>query len=138
MVRIQKSVNRKQGTANVLIEVDARSFDCLMKLQRVNVGWNRCWVKEDINVNRCYNCSAYGHIASACKHPVCCPKCAGGHKANDCEADFEKCVNCDKANGQRKSPYDEILDINHMAWSVDCPLFKKRAYNAKQRIDYSI
>ncbi|XP_055523060.1 uncharacterized protein LOC129717229 [Wyeomyia smithii] len=62
-----------------------------MKLQRVYVDWNRCWVQEDVNVNRCYNCSAYGHKASTCDKPPCCPKCAGDHKANECEADFEKC-----------------------------------------------
>ena len=92
---------------------------------------------NSLSLNR-YNCSAYGHKASTCDKPPCCPKCAGDHKANEREADFEKCVNCDQRNRERKSPCDEIFDIDHSAWSSNCPIYQKRANNAKQRIDYSV
>lgn len=138
VIRIQKRESRNYNSAVALLEIDPRTFDCLMKLQRVCVGWNRCWITEDVNVNRCYNCSTYGHKAATCNNTCCCPKCAGDHKANECENNYLKCVNCDQANKLRKSSYDELHDVNHAAWSINCPIYRTRANNARQRIDYSI
>lgn len=135
VIRLLKNDNRLTGA---VLETDAVTFDCLINRQRVNVGWDRCKVVEEINVNRCYNCTEFGHKAANCEKPMCCPKCAGDHKANDCKSDFEKCANCDRANKQRESTLDEVVDINHSAWSRECPIFKRRARNARLKIDYSV
>ena len=137
IIRLQKAKSRKSNPIDAILEVDARSFEHLIRSKRVNIGWNRCKVVEVVNVLRCYNCSAYGHKASSCSSNACCPKCSGDHNADECEADFVKCVNCERLNKDRKSPYDEIVDVNHSAWGTDCPIYRKREKIAKQRIDYS-
>ncbi|XP_053698676.1 uncharacterized protein LOC128745627 [Sabethes cyaneus] len=122
---------------SVILETDPCTFDMLMKMKRVLIGWELCKVVEAITAFRCFNCSEYGHKASACSKPHCCPKCAGPHDAKECSADFVKCVNCDQLNKRRNAPDDNLVDICHAAWSIDCPLNMKNLKRARQRIDYS-
>lgn len=137
IVKLQKAKSRKSNPVDAVLEVDAKSFDYLIKLERVNIGWNRCRAMEMVNVLRCYNCSAYGHKASSCSNSVCCPRCSGDHNADECEAEYEKCANCERLNKDRKSKNDELLDTNHSAWGTDCPIYQRRYKLAKERIDYS-
>lgn len=138
VTRIVKRKHRSSDSVMAYLEMDPQTFDHLMKMRRVNIGWERCPIIESIDVMRCYKCSEYGHRASSCMNPLCCPKCADGHEVKDCQSDYEKCVNCDKINKQRTSRDDDIIDICHSAWSTDCPLYQKRLQNTKMRIDYSI
>lgn len=137
VVRLKKNERHKSNPMTALVEVDASLLVKLIKLQRVNVGWFRCRVVEDINVNQCYNCFEYGHKACDCTAPACCPKCAECHEFNECESDFQKCVNCYNHNRQFKLNEENQLDIAHSSWSTDCPIFLRRLNRAKQRIDYS-
>lgn len=86
---------------------------------------------------RCFNCSEFQHRAATCMKPACCPKCAGGHRVEDCDADFEKCINCHLENVQRSSKHDDLLDVAHSAWSHDCPINLKRLARARQKIDFA-
>lgn len=138
VIRITKNVRAKNNTMSAVLEVDACTFDMLIKMRRVMIDWDKCQVTEAINVNRCFNCSEYGHIASSCSKPQCCPKCAEPHEAHECTSDFCKCVNCDLKNRQMKAAPEEQLDVCHSAWSVDCPIYQKRLQRSRQRIDYSI
>lgn len=138
VIRITRREKRKSNQMSVILETDARGFDVLMKLQRVNLGWERCRVIEATDVMRCFNCSEYGHKAALCAKPACCPKCSGGHKVDACEQELEKCINCHNANTKRQVPHDELLDIIHSSWSNECPIFVKHLKKARQRIDFSI
>ncbi|XP_058827814.1 uncharacterized protein LOC131687742 [Topomyia yanbarensis] len=136
IVKSQKREHVKNNPFVITLETDANTYNCLLKLQRVNIGWDRCRIFEDVDVFRCYNCSEYGHKAQACSKPVCCPKCAEGHKAKDCEAANAKCVNCVGMNAAAQSATEKMSE-NHAAWSLDCPLYSRRLKLARSRIDYS-
>ncbi|XP_029721833.1 uncharacterized protein LOC115263045 [Aedes albopictus] len=135
MTEIQK---QNISRFNAVLELDASSYEAIMKLQRVYIGWERYRVVEDLNVKRCYKCSEYGHLASACSKPVCCPRCAEGHEISECVSDFVKCVNCEKMNSLRTSESDRLADVDHSSWSQKCPIYIRRLKKARQNIDYSI
>lgn len=137
VVRITKNEKRRSNNMSAVLETDSRGFDILIKRQRVYLGWERCRLVDATDAMRCFNCSEFRHKASVCTKPACCPKCAGDHKVDECEADFEKCINCHLENAKRTTDYDELLDIDHSAWSYDCPVFQKCLAIARQRIDFS-
>lgn len=46
---------------------------------------------------QCYRCQLFGHTKNYCSRPYTCVKCAGSHKAGDCNKTSEedaKCANC--------------------------------------------
>lgn len=137
VIRLKKNEKHIANPMTALIEVDASSYDKLMKRQRVNIGWFRCRVVEDINVNQCYNCFEYGHKARECSAPACCPNCTECHGISECESEILKCVNCYNHNKKFKLNVENQLDTSHSSWSSDCPILQRRRDRAKQRIDYS-
>lgn len=137
VIRLKKNEKHISNPMSALVEVDSSLFVKLVKLQRVNIAWNRCRVVEDINVNQCYNCFEFGHKARDCTAPACCPKCADCHDFDECESDFQKCVNCSKHNRERHIDDENQLDIAHSSWSSNCPILQRRRNRARQRIDYS-
>lgn len=137
IVRFTKSKRDKENPMSVILEVDALSFKQLIKAKIAYVGWERCPVSESIDVLRCYRCSEFGHIASICTKPLCCPKCTECHEVSECTSEYEKCINCTIVNKDRKLPADQQLEVNHCSWSTECPMYLKRLNKSRQRIDYS-
>lgn len=139
LIRMRKIEKRKNFPFIAILETDAQTFETLIQRQRVNIRWDRCRIVEDVNVYRCFKCSRYGHKASSCGNPTCCPVCAGDHDVRECDATFEKCINCELKNKQmdKGNPYDELLSINHSAWSPNCPIYQKRVKAVRQMVDYS-
>ncbi|XP_058465695.1 uncharacterized protein LOC131439098 [Malaya genurostris] len=138
VIRVLNKQTRNNSGLTVIAETDALSFYQLTKLQRINIGWERCKVFEVVDVMRCYKCSEYGHKAATCVKQLCCPKCAEAHEANECVSDIAKCINCHNQNENLNALNTEKLDISHHSWSSQCPLYKKRLEKAKLRIDYTI
>lgn len=126
----------KNSSMVAILEVDAVTFETIMKKKRVNIGWDRCKVFEEISVLRCYKCWSYGHKIAECKDQVCCPRCAEHHEIKECEVSYEKCINCEKFNRKMNLGADKQLDVCHAAWSYECEIFKKKQINAKRFIDY--
>lgn len=137
LIHMRKIEKWKQFPFIAVLETDAQTFETLIQRQRVNIRWDRCQVTENVNVYRCFKCSRYGHKAATCVNPTCCPLCAGDHAVQECDATFEKCINCELKNKQRKLPYDELLNINHSAWSSECPVYQKRLKAVRKMVDYS-
>lgn len=88
----------------------------------VYIGWQRCRVYEDYNINRCFKCNSYGHSAKKCRNEEICSYCAGNHGGKDCpDRNIKKCCNCMKANEKYKTK----LNINHYTFDENaCESYK--------------
>jgi hypothetical protein len=65
---------------------------------------------HSIILKQCYNCSQWGHTASACGRKICCGHCAGPHSTRSCTQTKTSCTNCGKP---------------HKAWQRQaCPTFQ--------------
>uniref|UniRef100_A0A1Y1KHS9 CCHC-type domain-containing protein n=1 Tax=Photinus pyralis TaxID=7054 RepID=A0A1Y1KHS9_PHOPY len=115
-------------------EVDGNSYRKILSEQKLNIGWDRCRIYDAVTTRRCYKCNGFGHKATDCSKTTTCPKCAGDHDLASCKAsDAEiKCSNCANAVEKLKMK----LDVQHPAWSVDCPVYKKRLDQERSRIDF--
>ena len=113
---------------NVVIEVDKKTYDCLLSAKKVNVGWDRCPIVPAINVLRCFKCGEFGHKSTDCKNHETCSLCSEHHRTSECTSTVLKCVNCSKYNKDRKMN----LDVNHAASSSECLVYKK-LYDQKKR-----
>ncbi|XP_024085668.1 uncharacterized protein LOC112128107 [Cimex lectularius] len=78
-----------------VVEVDPQTLKSAIGRGRVNLDYQTCAVREYLGVTRCYNCQAYGHVASACskKGPTC-GVCADSHDTRKCSSKNLKCANC--------------------------------------------
>jgi hypothetical protein len=106
-----KVVNKK---FNMVLEVNNYVLNSLIKMDKINIGWNCCRFEQDYGVVRCFNCRKYGHIASKCTSQ--CPICGENHNQNKCNSTLKMCNNCSQANKKLKTN----LDTNHQVWSKDC------------------
>lgn len=119
---------RNNGTVDVVLSTDTNTFNKLVEINKIVVGFELCRVRENLLVLRCYNCNQYNHTAKECKQSASCPKCAGPHKITDCDQqNMSKCINCIRA----KQELNLNHDVNHRAWSTECPVYQ-RYYNKKK------
>lgn len=117
-VEIVKKFNTKAGKTNWIIDVDNDCFDYLIERRRICVSFERYRIVEYVQITRCFKCQAFGHVAFKCSsEEQVCAKCSGNHQTRDCTADSEICANCSKD--------DSILDSDHRADSVGCPIYQK-------------
>lgn len=114
---------------SVIIEVDEKTHQELLNKGKLSVGWRKCPVFNHVNVKRCLKCWGYYHIAKNCKKEETCHKCAGSHKASECTADKNNCVNCMFKN----QAYNLSLNIGHDALDKDCPTYKRAIQEEKRR-----
>lgn len=112
---VYKYKNAQKNSWSVLIEVNARTYEKIMKKRRVYVGALVCPVFDDFNLNICNNCSKYGHSSKKCKDKKCvCKFCAGNHISKDCitkDKEDLQCNNCIVYNTKN----DEKRQVNHSA-----------------------
>lgn len=100
---IYKKMNKKYKNVSISIESDPVMFNEIIKRGRLNIGWKKYRVLEDIYIIRCYKCWGFNHFAKECKDCVRCGICAEQHDRKDCKSVSKKCVNCDKLARDRKS-----------------------------------
>lgn len=124
-IKVIKQYSVKNNTKtyyNAIVEVDEGMFTSVMKLDKLNIGWERCRFYDGVNVTTCFKCKGYNHIATNCKSEEVCSKCLGKHKTTECnETPKNKCINCIKANEKLNLGLDE----NHLCNSRDCPVYLK-------------
>lgn len=119
-----KKIHTRQAN-DAIAEVDGVTFDALMKLKKIYIGWHSYEDTEHLYLKRCYKCCGFSHVASEGKHHVACSKCAGSHKAAECNSSSLKCVNCKFANQLNRLN----LDTSHHAWSEKCSIIQKEKKN---------
>lgn len=130
VIRTYKSGKRWYGA---VIQIDSVSFEKCMSEGRLNVGWERCRVFEDLNINMCYKCCGFNHKAKECKNEKKCKKCAGNHDVRDCASIEDKCANC--LNAVEKLKIN--LDTNHRADDKDCRVYNRKKLVARRKIEYA-
>lgn len=124
-------IQYKKGpkSATAILSVDYKTFERVMKVNKLTVKWKRCPVYEHLNVIRCFKCNMYGHVANDCtSKDNKCPKCAGPHKVDMCMSDVLKCSNC---------VLDKLPQTDHAVWSYDCPVLQRRLVIARNRTRYT-
>lgn len=128
--RLKTQTNRRGRTeGTIIIEVDERTHELMLKQGKVNIGWKRCPVFNHISVKRCFKCWGYRHIVKNCIRDVACHKCAGNHNSNECTTNEKKCINCKYKN----QSYNLKIKDDHDALSPECPTFKRVLQEEKRR-----
>lgn len=123
--------NRQKFAA--IIEIDGENFIKVMEEGRVNIDWDRCYVKEHFYLRRCFKCNGFNHRAQECLRKKSCKKCAGEHDIKECRSDNNKCINCISANNKLKLN----LNINHMASSIECIVYQRKLENERKKVNYN-
>ncbi|XP_036325083.1 uncharacterized protein LOC118738264 [Rhagoletis pomonella] len=95
-IKVIKQYSVKNNTKtyyNAIVEVDECMFTSVMKLDKLNIGWERCRFYDGVNVTTCFKCKGYNHKATDCKSEEVCSKCLGKHKTTECnETPKNKCI----------------------------------------------
>lgn len=134
-LRILKTLKHRRGVYNeftLICESDPGTFEQIMRRGKLYIDLNSCRVTESVEVLRCFKCCGYAHKSQNCRNDPHCARCAGSHDVKECSSEQEKCINCDISNKERKTK----LDVNHTAWSFECPIYLKRLRLSKQYIGY--
>lgn len=124
----------KRNNFTAIIEMDANSFEASMKARRVKIKWSSCFLCEDLNVYRCYNCNGYNHKRTNCTNKKSCQRCASDHDAKECNSTIEVCVNCKEANEK----FNLRLSTNHSANSEKCTVYMRKVEAERRKIKYSM
>lgn len=134
VVHVGDMKNRKTPCYFAYAELEAESYSKMLKEGKVNIEWDRCKVFDAVTVTRCFKCNSYNHRAKECKKELTCPKCAGSHHVNDCNAEKDeiKCVNCKEAVSKLKLK----IDIHHEAWNTECPVYKRKLEIERNKINF--
>ena len=85
-VSLTKRPYRENRKAFVLLEEEKALK--LLKAAHIKIRWVSCRVRKKKEINRCYRCLGFGHIAVDCRGPDrsrCCWRCGEeGHTAGSC------------------------------------------------------
>lgn len=120
-------------TYGAIIEVDGKSFDVLMKENKVSIGTDVCNVTESLSVLRCFKCCGYNHKSYECRNNKACLRCGGEHILKECKAKQNVCINC-KVVAERRNLN---IDWNHPAWSRECTVLRRNLDREKLRTMYA-
>lgn len=115
-----KTGKRDAQVNNWIVECTSRIREELLKRGRIYVEYASCRVVDYLQISRCYQCQAYGHIAKYCKQEggqVCSHCGEKGHSYRECQRPKEDpvCVNCKVIRKESK----------HRVGTMDCPLYVK-------------
>lgn len=123
---------KKNNGYGAIIEIENECYNQIMRGEKLKIGWCVCKVFECIDVRRCFKCCGYNHKSSVCKNRIACLKCGGEHIMKDCKAKNCVCINC-------KVAVDKLnikIDIFHPAYSLNCPIYKRKIENEKKRREF--
>lgn len=134
-IEIKKIINKtkeNRKSYDVVIELDYKSYEDVLRNGFVYFGWNRYNVIDHIHIDRCFKCSGFMHIEKVCKNEMACSLCAGAHKRNECNEGELKCINCLKANEIFNLKYE----TNHHSYSKQCKTLQRKIDTVRSKIQY--
>jgi hypothetical protein len=114
---------------NIVMEINSEDYNKVMKMKKIKHEWEICKVVDNVFVRRCYNCFGFNHNAKDCKNKKACPRCAKSHESKECNAETVKCINCITSRDKFKK---KDVDVNHEAWSRECPVYKSKVESGKR------
>lgn len=123
---------KNRQTFGFKMEMDGESFERLMRTPKLRIGWDICGVYEELDINRCFNCSEFHHLQKDCKKKTACPRCSGPHPIRECTSTELSCPNCKRASSELHMK----IDTNHEAWDSICPVYQRKVDLARKRVDY--
>lgn len=124
-----KLIKARDNKEHLVYETTPEIRNILMKEERVYIDYDRCRVKDFLDVTCCYRCQVYGHIGRSCmeKDPMC-SHCTCNHDCKYCnnKNDPEVCGACKRLN--KESAYS----VN----SRECPAYIRAAEVRISRTNY--
>lgn len=118
---------------NVNIQVSSAAYSSIMNERKLNVGYQKCYVIDDFNIQRCYKCCGYGHKSALCKKTQKCANCAGDHDIRECKETQQSCINCKRHNDISSKK----LETNHAAHNTRICKFYHTVWEKKiTKVDY--
>lgn len=133
-VQFTKKQHKNTNLSVIILKCNGTAYSKMLKAEKINIGYYKCPVSENIYIKRCYKCNGFRHIAKDCKieHNIC-HKCSGHHHGKECQEESIKCVNCLDEN--RK--YNTNYETNHTAFDYSCKSYLKQVELLKKKINYS-
>lgn len=116
------------------VELDGETYVEILQIGKTNIGWDRCYVYDAIDVTVCYKCHGFNHIAKDCTKNHICAKCGEAHYTAECQTDDKDviCVNCKYAVEKLKLK----VNFHHPTWSKDCPAYVRNLEIRKSKVDF--
>lgn len=122
---------RDSSYNEIVIEVNSVDYKQLIDMKKLRLPWRECRIFEHLYLVRCYKCCGFQHKSNDCQQNQKCG--SGSHKSIDCKSKRKCCINCKAANDKNKMN----IDVNHHAWSKQCPILKRHLSKLAQRIEYN-
>ncbi|CAH0398460.1 unnamed protein product [Chilo suppressalis] len=128
--------NRHKSRYNAVFMAVLAVWHTIMKIDRVNVDYERVYVPNYSPFLQCFRCLQFGHTRANCKSETSmCSHCAAtDHTFEKCPSKSDnglrKCHNCTQHN----SKFNKKANTGHAATSDDCPRIK----SLRQRINLKI
>ena len=105
-----------------VLQLDRATYDKIIKVGNVFIGYDACTVFDGVEVSRCFNCNEFNHSSKSCTKPPCCPRCSQNHLVKDCTSQTLKCSNCTNYNSFNRS---NTVKMDHAAWDITvCTVYK--------------
>lgn len=115
-----------------IVQLDRKSYDTVMNLGGLFVGYDHCSVFDAIEILRCYKCNGFHHSSRYCKAIKSCPRCATVgdqvHALSECKGEQLKCINCVTAIESGETN----INPEHAAWDVNCPMYQRAVVKFKK------
>lgn len=118
---------------DIIVEVSGNTYKQLMAMGALKLRWRECRVVDHAYIQRCYKCCGFSHQAKDCTKNQACSKCAQPHRFDKCDKDTLACINCKISNERMNTNFD----INHHAYSRECPILQHRFEILQAKIEYS-
>lgn len=126
---------KKGDSLYAVVECNGSAFSKINTAKKINIGFNRCPIYENLQLLRCHKCCGYNHKIADCKKTnFICPKCSGPHALKECVSSQVNCINCTIYNERHKTTFE----VDHDASSSNCSVYKKNLGILKERIDYTV
>jgi hypothetical protein len=102
--------------------VKAKTYESLLSVSRIHIGWDSCRVFQHLDILRCFKCNQFGHFAIKCEGVVFCADCAENHESKDCNSVVKNFANCEYA----KKTFKIDVNSNHPTYSIKFPAYQKK------------